>query len=368
MNVLCEIRNHVAFVTLNRPAALNALSFDMLGELRAHLARCADDSEVRAVVLRGAGDKAFCAGGDLRSLYQSFRDAGVLHREFFIEEYRLDYLLYVYPKPYLVLMDGITMGGGMGLAQASKLRIVGDRTRLAMPEVGIGLFPDVGASHFLTRLPGSLGAYLALTGAQIRGVDAVYAQLADVFLAPAAVATLADDLAALTWTDDATADVRRLVHAHAAQGLPAPSLSVLRPAIDAHFSRTSPGAILASLEAETRIEYREWAEQSAKLMRSRSPTMLVVALRQLQQGRTLDLADCFRMELGMVEQAFAQGDFVEGIRALIIDKDNAPHWNPCRLEDVTEASVESFFRDRWRVDTHPLTDLERGAWPAVPVR
>ena len=149
--ILCEIRNRVAFITLNRPAALNALSYEMIVELRALLKRCAADAEIRAVLLKGAGDKAFCAGGDIRSLYQSFKDSGTLHRDFFIAEYPLDYLLYSYPKPYIALLDGITMGGGMGLAQASTLRIVGERTRIAMPEVGIGLFPDVGASYFLSR-------------------------------------------------------------------------------------------------------------------------------------------------------------------------------------------------------------------------
>ena len=356
--ILCEVRNHMAFITLNRPAALNALSFEMIVELRAQLRKCVRDDEIRAVLLRGAGDKAFCAGGDIRALYQSFKDSGKLHREFFIAEYPLDYLLYSFPKPYLALMDGITMGGGMGLAQGSTLRIVGERTRIAMPEVGIGLFPDVGASYFLSRLPGSLGPYLALSGVQIRGADAVYARLADVFLPPPAVASLDSDLAALNWTDDSAADIRRLVHAHAAQGLPAPSLSVLRPAIDTHFSQTSVPNILASLDAESRPEYADWAQQTAKLMRNRSPTMLCVTLRQLQRGKTLDLAACFRMELGMIEQCFEQGDFLEGVRALLIDKDNSPHWKPSRLDEVTDASVDAFFRERWRGRAHPLGDLE----------
>jgi enoyl-CoA hydratase/carnithine racemase len=357
--VLCEIRNHVAFITLNRPAALNALSFEMIVELRALLGRCAGDAEVRAVLLQGAGEKAFCAGGDIRALYQSFKDSGSLHHEFFIAEYELDYLLYSYPKPYIAVMDGITMGGGMGLAQGSKLRIVGERTRIAMPEVGIGLFPDVGASYFLSRLPGALGTYLALSGLQIRGADAVYARLADVYLAPAAVRSLAADLSALTWTDDNSADVRRLVHARTAQGLPAPSLSVLRPAIDFHFSHATVPDILASLDEESRAEYRDWAQQTATLMRGRSPTMLCVTLRQLQKGKSLELAACFRMELGMVEQCFEQGDFVEGVRALLVDKDNLPRWNPARLDEVTDAAVDAFFRERWRGANHPLADLER---------
>jgi enoyl-CoA hydratase/carnithine racemase len=353
-----EIRNHVAFITLNRPAALNALSLDMIIGLRALLRQCAGDPQIRAVLLRGAGEKAFCAGGDIRALYRSFKESDSLHREFFVEEYPLDYLLYSYPKPYVVLMDGITMGGGMGLAQGSTLRIVGDRTRIAMPEVGIGLFPDVGASYFLSRLPGALGIYLALTGAQIRGADALYTRLADVYMPPNAIASLADGLAGLSWTGNADSDVRRFVHARAVHGLAAPSLSLLRPAIDLHFSPRTVPAILASLDEEHREDYGDWARQTAKLMRSRSPTMLCVALRQLDRGRSLSLADCFRMELGMVEQCFEQGDFVAGVRALIVDKDHAPRWNPSRLEDVTDASVEAFFGGRWRAEAHPLAGLE----------
>ena len=247
----------------------------------------------------------------------------------------------------------------MGLAQGSTLRIVGERTRIAMPEVGIGLFPDVGASYFLSRLAGSLGIYLALTGIQIRGADALYAQLADVYLAPSGITALRQSLASLAWTDDWKTDVRDAVYAHAAAGLPAPSLSVLRPAIDAHFSKSSIGSILESLDAETRPDYEEWAKLTAALMRGRSPTMLRVAQQQLKNGRSLTLAACFRMELGMVEQCFVQGDFVEGVRALIIDKDNKPRWSPARLDEVSDESVDAFFKERWRRSAHPLSNLEK---------
>jgi enoyl-CoA hydratase/carnithine racemase len=359
VQVLNDIRNHIAFVTLNRPAAMNALSIEMIGQLRGMLDGHAADPEVRAVLIMGAGDKAFCAGGDIRSLYQSFRDSDSLHRRFFVAEYPLDYVLYSYPKPYAVLMDGITMGGGLGLAQGSALRIVGDRTRIAMPEVAIGFFPDVGASFFLSRLPGKLGIYLALTGVQIRGADALYSQLADVYLPPAAAASLGEDLAALTWSDDWTADLRQFIHARAAVGLTAPTLSVLRPAIDQHFSHSSVPAILESLASETRPEYADWAVATAKLLRSRSPTMLCVTLRQLQLGKSMSLGACFRMELGMARHCFEHGDFLEGVRALLIDKDKSPRWNPSRIDEVTEAMVDVFFRSPWTAGTHPLATLER---------
>ena len=166
------------------------------------------------VLSQGRGRKAFAPAAHSR-LYQSFKSSGSLHREFFATEYPLDYLLYSYPKPYLVLMDGITLGGGMGIAQGSRLRIVGERTRMGMPEVGIGFFPDVGGSYFLSRMPGKLGVYLALTGAQIRAADALYSGLADVYLPPAAIASLGDSLAQLRWSESHAADLRRGIDEHA---------------------------------------------------------------------------------------------------------------------------------------------------------
>ncbi|HTD73237.1 MAG TPA: enoyl-CoA hydratase/isomerase family protein [Steroidobacteraceae bacterium] len=358
MEVLCEIRNHVAFITLNRPAALNALSLDMILQLRELLGRSAADPEIYAVLISGAGEKAFCAGGDIRALYQSFRSSGSLHREFFATEYPLDYLLYSYPKPYLVLMDGITLGGGMGIAQGSSVRIVGERTRMGMPEVGIGFFPDVGGSYFLSRMPGKLGVYLALTGLQIGAADALYSRLADVYLAPSAIASLSDSLAQLRWSETPAADLRRCIdELKGPVGSPAP-LAALRASIDTHFSQATVSTIVSSLEQETRAEHVDWAHQTAKLMRSRSPTMLSVTLRQLQRGARSSLADCFRMELGMAAHSFEQGDFLEGVRAVLIDKDNSPRWQPNRIEDVTEAMIEAFFRERWSAAAHPLANLE----------
>ncbi len=357
MEVLSEIRNHVAYVTLNRPAALNALSLPMILRLRALFDEYSADANVFAVLIRGSGEKAFCAGGDIRALYQSFKTGGSLHHEFFAAEYPLDYLLYSYPKPYAALLDGITLGGGMGLSQGSRLRIVGERTRIAMPEVAIGFFPDVGGSYFLSRLPGQLGRYLALTGLQIGAADALYAGLADLYLPPAAVASIAEDLSQLHWGEDRWADLRRFLQARAAAPATAPALSALREYIDAHFSHASVAGIVGSLELESRSACAAWAQETARLLRSRSPTLLSVTLRQLQRGASLGLADCFRMELGMAAYAFQQGDFLEGVRAVLIDKDNAPRWQPSRIEDVTDAMIEAFFAQRWRGAGHPLAAL-----------
>jgi enoyl-CoA hydratase/carnithine racemase len=361
LEVLSEIRNHVALVTLNRPEALNALSLGMILRLRTLFSEFSADPEVFAVLIRGAGEKAFCAGGDIRALYKSFKNAGSLHNEFFAAEYPLDYLLYSYPKPYAALLDGITLGGGMGISQGSHLRIVGERTRMAMPEVAIGFFPDVGGSYFLSRLPGMLGRYLALTGLKIGAADALYSQLADVYLPPAAIASIDHDLSTLHWSNDRFADLRRFLQSRAAAPLSSPTLPALREGIDAHFSKTSVAAIVSSLESETRGACADWADETAKLMRSRSPTLLSVTLRQLQRGASMSLADCFRMELGMAAHSFEQGDFLEGVRAVLIDKDNKPRWQPSRIEDVTDSMIDAWFRERWRGAQHPLAALESHA-------
>ena len=377
--VQSEVRNRIAFITLNRPAALNALSLPMIVELRKVFGQFAADPNVNAVLIRGAGEKAFCAGGDIRAIYESYKNADSLHRDFFVTEYPLDYLLYSYPKPYIALIDGIVLGGGMGISQGSRLRIAGDRTRMAMPETAIGFFPDVGASYFLSRLAGSLGTYLALTGVQIRAADAVYAGLADVYLPRAAVDALETELGALKWdaqgggaaTDSGRGamdagltamDIGRGAIERFLRGLsqasPVAPLAALRPAIDLHFAADSVPALLRSLENESRPEFLEWATQTLDLINTRSPTMLAVTLRQLQRGKSMSLAECFRMELGLVSHCFTQGDFIEGVRAMIIDKDNAPAWHPRIIDDVTEDAVAAMFADPWAGARHPLADLE----------
>jgi enoyl-CoA hydratase/carnithine racemase len=322
-----EIRAGVATVTLDRPSALNALSIGMLKGLAAWLDAWEEDDRVRTIVLRGAGEKAFCAGGDVRALYDGFlaTEPGAAHPgsvpaflDFFVIEYALDYRIHTYPKPIVAVMDGIVMGGGMGIAQGASLRIVGDRTKMAMPETTIGLFPDVGGSFFLSRVPGQVGVYLGLVGPTLRAADAIYCGLADLYIG--------------------------------AGTLPAPELQAHRPAIDRHFAHDSIEAIVASLEAEHRAEHREWSVRTREALAKRSPTMLRVTLEQLRRGATMSLADCFRMELDLVQACFAQGDFIEGIRALIVDKDNRPQWQPV-------SSVESFFAPRWTAGAHPLAAL-----------
>ena len=359
--IIRELRNGVALITLNRPAALNALSLEMISNLTTVLRACVDDKDVRAVLIKGAGGKAFCAGGDIRALYQSFRAGDTLHRDFFSVEYTLDYFLRFYPKPYMALMDGITLGGGMGIAQGSPLRIVGDRTRAAMPEVGIGFFPDVGASFFLARAPGEVGVYLGLTGAQILAADCLYANLADAYLPKDSMERLQGMLTQIRWSADPATDLKRVIESLAAKAPLAAPLETVRPAIDQHFAQATVTAIVESLKAERRPEFADWARQTAATIMTRSPTMLSVTLRQLRLGRTLSFADCLRMEIGMALHSMEHGDFIEGVRALIIDKDNAPKWRPDSLAQVTGETVDRFFENRWAAAAHPLAQMTEDA-------
>ena len=356
MDVEIEVRAGIARVTLNRPQALNALTLPMIEVLERRLPELAADSAVDVLVMRGAGGKAFCAGGDVRALYDSYLAGETLHRDFFVHEYRLDHLLHRYPKPFVAIADGITMGGGMGLAQGSRLRVAGERTRIAMPEVGIGLIPDVGGSFFLSRLPGELGTYLALTGSELGAADAIYAGLADHFLAPDAVPRVEDALGE-RGTRASFDSVRGVLRSLATRP-PAAPLARWRAAIDRHFAQGSVAAIIESLAAEVDPALREWASATVELMRRRSPTMLAVALQALRRGRGLALADCLRMEYTIVQHCFAHGELVEGVRALIIDKDKRPRWRPARIEEVDPAEVDAFFRAS--PGDHPLAALADG--------
>ncbi len=356
--ITVENRGAIAFITLNRPRALNSLSLAMIRQLHGTLRASADDTAIAAVLLRGAGDKAFCAGGDIRALYASLLAGDPVHQKFFAEEYALDYFLHRYPKPYIALLNGITMGGGMGLAQGSPLRIVGELTRIAMPEVGIGLFPDVGASFFLSRLPGALGPYLALTGTTITASDALYAGLADRYLDQTGLSQLEPALLAASPGPEFGAELRQVVRDLATPPPGASTLAAHRAAIDTHFSARPVREIIASLRGEQSPEHRDWAQETLGILYSRSPTMLGVSLRQLERGRTMTLADCFRMELDMVQECFVQGDLREGIRATIIDKDKSPRWHPSDIDAVTDLQVDAFFRDRWAATEHPLANLE----------
>ena len=341
--VLSDVRNHIGHLTLNRPAGLNALTLQMVRDLRLQLEAWAIDPEIHAVVMRGAGPKGFCAGGDIRSLYDSYKSGATLHQAFFVEEYDLDLFIHHYRKPIVALMDGYTLGGGMGLAQGAELRVVTERSRLAMPETAIGYFPDVGGSYFLSRIPGELGTYLGVTGVQIQAADALYCNLADWYLASDQLAQLDERLDRLTWGDYPLKDLQGALALLGTQTLDNPPLAELRPAIDHFFALPDIGAMIEQLRSVTVGDSHEWALKTADLMDTRSPLGMAVTLELLRRGRHLSLEDCFRMELHLDQQWFEHGDLMEGVRALLIDKDKQPRWNPATVAGLIPQRIEQFF-------------------------
>ncbi|MDL2357619.1 MAG: enoyl-CoA hydratase/isomerase family protein [Pseudomonadota bacterium] len=356
--VKTTVSNRTGLITLDRPRTLNSLSLEMIRALTDVLLAWRDDPQVDAVVLRSSTEKALCAGGDIRY----FHDVGSLPvtggsaslEDFFTEEYRLNHLIHFYPKLYVALMDGVVMGGGLGIAEAGPqtgLRVVTDGTKLAMPEVNIGLFPDVGGSYFLARAPGKLGNYLGLTGLTIRAADALYAGLADTFVPQAQMAALARLIDA-TPGAQLRAAITQFAAPFAADAGSA-TLQAQRASIDRHFGAAGVAAIMASLTADP----APFAQKALAAMQKRSPLLMCVTFDLLARGAALELADCLRLERILVRRNFEHGEVLEGIRALVIDKDNAPRWNPPTLEGVTQEMVARFFVSPWPARAHPLRDL-----------
>ncbi len=365
--LLVDIRNHIAHLTLNRPQALNSLTHGMIQSMTALLTEWAKDDNVKAIIVRGAGEKAFCAGGDIRALYDTARRGDGSEHDFFREEYELDFNIHRYlvrtGKPYVAWMDGIIMGGGMGIAQGGVLRIVGGRTKMAMPETAIGLFPDVGGSYFLSRCPGATGLYLGLTGQMIKAADALYTGMATHHISSESAFEFDYALDSLVdWRAGPIVGMRDIVQKFAGAPIEAGVLPGLRKGIEQHFSgKVNVAAIVASLEAETDASRIEWAQATAALLAKKSPTLLEVTRQQIERAATMNLAECFRMEMDLITAVFEHGDVVEGIRALMIDKDQAPKWQPPTLAEVTLARVNDFFRSRWDDQSHPLKHLQLGS-------
>ncbi|WP_265920633.1 enoyl-CoA hydratase/isomerase family protein [Cupriavidus nantongensis] len=358
--VTTEVRGGIGYLTLNRPQALNALSLDMIRAITQALQDWAAAPEVAAVVVAGAGGKAFCAGGDIRYFHQAAHAGDPLLDQFFVEEYALNFLIHRYAKPYIALMDGVVMGGGMGISQGARLRLVTDRTKMAMPETNIGLFPDVGGGWFLARTPGRIGEYLGLTGTVIHAADALYAGLADAYLPGNRLAELVDSLRAQQFASGAAvlAHIETFTAPHRADCAPAQStLAGLSAQIDLLFAGNTAQDILAAVSDAP----GDWAAQTAAMLRSRSPLMLCVTLEQIRRARSMALEDELRMELDMMYYVFRNGDGVEGIRALAIDKDHKPRWQYARLDEVSREQALSFFDSPWRQQEHPLATLGKPA-------
>lgn len=357
----------IGIATLNAPKTLNGLSLAMARLLDAQLVRWAADDAVAMVVLQGAGEKAFCAGGDLHGLYRGmveFRERGCTDirenayaSEFFEVEYRLDHRIHTYAKPILCWGHGIVMGGGIGLMSGASHRVVSERSKLAFPEITVGLYPDVGGSWLLNRVPGQGGLFLALTGAPLNAGDAIHAGLADLHLPEASRGEVFDALCAQDWRTDAHA---RLDAVLARFAVPAAAGPLQRHAatIDAACARADLGGITQAIGALDAGD-DGWLQAAQATLAAGSPGSARLGFEMQRRAATLSLADTFRLEYVASLHCAAHGDFAEGIRALLIDKDRHPRWNPATLAEATPAWAETFLTAAWATDAHPLADLGR---------
>jgi enoyl-CoA hydratase len=320
-------------ITMNRPQALNALTLSMVHHIWTALLTWRKDPTVELVVLDGAGDKALCAGGDVRALYDSREQGSTLARTFWRDEYRLNALIGRYPKPFVAIQDGIVMGGGIGLSGHARDRIVTERSRLAMPETGIGLIPDVGGTWLLADAPGAVGVYLGLTGEAMRAADAIYAHFADVLIPSARIGQLLERL-----VDPRGGSVASAIRALAEDAGPSP-LAERRADIDRAFAGDSVEAMLGALAAIP----GEWAQKTSAALAQKSPKSMkltLAAIRNAQALRSLEAA--LNVEFRLCVRLFEDGEFLEGVRALLVDKDRNPKWSPPRLEDVGAELVASY--------------------------
>jgi enoyl-CoA hydratase len=345
--ILLARRGGLGTLTINRPQALNALTLDNYRRFAPALAMWTENPTVRAVIVRGAGGRAFCAGGDVRAVYDAGRGiAGdrCLTALFFREEYRLIREIHRFPKPYIAIVDGITMGGGAGISVNGAYRIATERTLFAMPETGIGLFPDVGATRFLNRCPGRIGRYLGLTGARLNAADALYCGFATHFVVQDRIEALCEALAGIAWQKGREFDqVEALLAEFAADPGRAP-LAALRPAIDDCFSADDVEPILDALAGAAALGTQaEWAAATRAGLYTKSPTSLEVTARQLATGRDFEIEQALVLEYRLTQHFMAAHDFYEGVRALLIDKDQAPHWRPATLAEIGEAAIEAYF-------------------------
>ena len=331
-----ETKGALGIIRLNRPKAINALTLEMVAGMDAALTRFAADPAIAAVLISGEGERGLCAGGDIRALYDHRAEGTGPGLAFFAAEYRLNAQIAAFPKPYIAFMDGITMGGGVGVSAHGSVRIVTERTRLAMPETGIGFFPDVGASWLLSRAPGELGTYLALTGQIIGGADAILAGLADALVESSALPALRADLEALP-ASATRADIIALLP----REVPEAKLATHLDLINRCFAFDDASQIVQALTQEGSA----FAQETLAVLAQKSPTGIQVALRLLRAARaSADVRECLQREYAACAQVLATGEFYEGVRAAVVDKDRQPKWNPASLAEITPALIEPYFR------------------------
>jgi len=336
--LLTSIEGAAGKLSLNRPNALHSLTLDMCHAMSSALTAWASDDAVKAVILDHAEGRGFCAGGDINLLRESaLNDGGVSGRKFFHDEYQLNHQMFTYEKPIVAFMDGITMGGGAGMSVHGSHRVLSERTTFAMPETGIGLFPDIGGTWFLSCCPGQVGMYLGLTGYRMKAADTLYAGLGDFYVESHRNEELIAALAEAGPADQGAASA--IIKSFSSDPGPAP-LAEHRETIDRCFAGDSVEAILAALEAEG----TEWADKHLRMLATKSPTSLKLTFRQLRLGPNIEsIADIMEMEYRMANRSYLGHDMFEGIRAVVIDKDGAPKWEPDTLAAVSDADIDEYF-------------------------
>ncbi len=361
----CDNGKKIGMVTLNSPRSLNALSGDMIDALYPQLLKWQKQDNISAVFLQGEGEKALCAGGDIVHMYNEMKshvgDFAPGIEEYFTKEYQLDYLIHTYHKPFIIWGNGIVMGGGLGLMVGGSHRIVTENSRLAMPEISIGLYPDVGGSYFLNRMPKNCGLFLGLTGASINAADAKYCKLADYFITQDKKQLFIEQLIKINWGDTIVLNHEKLSSVIAeleqeSQGrIPASQLREHQILID---QLTNFETLNDTVDAIVNYDIEDkWFNRAQKSLKHGSPLSAHLAYRQLHKGASLSLAECFRMELNLSVKCGQFGEFIEGVRALLIDKDNSPQWHFDSIKSVDQKTIDWFFESKWSDDEHPLSQL-----------
>lgn len=346
----------IAKITLNNPKALNALNVEMIDAMQELLDICESDDSIKVVFLQGSGEKAFCAGGDVVGLYHSMKetesgDVPEKASQFFTKEYKLDYRIHTFPKPMISWGNGIVMGGGIGLAAACSHRIVTENSMYAMPEVTIGLYPDVGASWFFNRMPHHVGMYLGLTGSRLNASDAIFTKLADFFVLNEYKDELLEDLSQLEWSNDASSEVHNMIQSHTSFSHDEAPISQVRENYDEIqylFEHEGLEAIVHNL---THVEPKsKWLDFGQKGFLKGSPMTYALVYEQVKRAKHMSLKQVFDMELIMSTRCAMNGDLQEGIRALLIDKDGKPNWSVDSVNDITQSKLEEFFVAPWNGD------------------
>ncbi len=373
----CDNGKKIGVITLNSPKSLNALSGDMISLLYPKLTIWQQQQDIAAVFLQGEGEKALCAGGDIVHLYNAMKSnvstGNIVDKlsadnhfapeieDYFTQEYQLDFLIHNFNKPFIVWGSGIVMGGGLGMLVGGSHRIVTESSRIAMPEISIGLFPDVGGSYFLNKMPAGCGLFLALTGASINAADAKYCKLADYFVEQQHRDSVLTQLRMINWGEtvslnhDKTSQLLQEFEQNSVSKLPPSPLIEHQPLITQLIEKqdlTDTVAAILSLETEDK-----WLSRAQRSLKNGSALSAQLAYLQLSKGKGMSLADCFRMELNLAVKCGYFGEFLEGVRALLIDKDNSPKWHYSSVELIDTKVVDWFFESTWPKADHPLAKL-----------